>query len=163
VGDQLFERQVVLRRRQVRISASVGVLVGKLPGAANAAVAAGHGLDRFPCWALSGVPKCYDGGALTRRYTTDCGSWQLPDTPTPRQCSATPTNTTPPPTRRSAPGGAERSLDARTVDLPRFWSVSLRASPTMAARPRSTSPHSAPETTGALGRLIFPGSERSPT
>ena len=29
-------------------------------------------------------------------------------------------------------------------------------------RSRSTSPHSAPETTGALGQLISPGSERSP-
>ena len=51
------------------------------------------------------------------------------DMPTPRQCSATPTNGTPPPTRRSAPGGSGGSPGARIVDLPRFWSVSYLGRP----------------------------------
>jgi hypothetical protein len=56
----------------------LGVLVRKLPGAAIATIAAGYDTDRLPHWALSGVPKRCGGGALTRRYTTDCGSWQFP-------------------------------------------------------------------------------------
>jgi hypothetical protein len=54
-----------------------GVPLTKLTGAANSAVAAGHAIDRFPRWALSGTPTCCGCGALTRKYTTDCGSWQL--------------------------------------------------------------------------------------
>ncbi len=52
----------------------LGVSLRKLPGAANAAVAAGQGTDRLPRWALSGTPTRCGSGALTRRYTTDCGS-----------------------------------------------------------------------------------------
>jgi hypothetical protein len=58
--------------------AEVGVSLRKLPGAANAVVATGHNTDRLRHGALSGVPQRCADGALTRRYTTDCGSWQLP-------------------------------------------------------------------------------------
>jgi len=63
-----------------------------------------------PSWSTLGCPWRPSGAAS--------------DTPTPKQCFATPTNTTPPPTRRSAAGAAERSPGARTVDLPRIRTVS---------------------------------------
>ena len=59
------------------------------------------------------------------------------------------------------PGSAPLSS---TMTWPAASAAGIRASPTLAAWPRSRSrsPHSAPETTGALGQLISPGSERSP-
>jgi Plasmid pRiA4b ORF-3-like protein len=52
----------------------IGLSLTKLSGAANAAVTAGQSLDLLRCSALSGVPKRCVDGALTRRYTIDCGS-----------------------------------------------------------------------------------------
>jgi integrase/recombinase XerD len=67
-----------------------------------------------PSWSTPGCPWKPSGAAS--------------DTPTPKPCSATPTNGTPPPTPKSAPGAAAGPPGARTVDLPRFWSVSKNGS-----------------------------------
>jgi len=98
--------------------------------------------------ARCGMPPSRNSGPNTARKprsrprfiscaTSTPPSWSTPgcpwkpsdaasDTPTPKQCFATPTNTTPPPTRRSAAGADERSPGARAVDLPRIRTVSLK-------------------------------------
>jgi hypothetical protein len=55
------------------------------------------------------------GCHIRRRHDEPCWNW-WPTLVGPHNRAA--------PTRRSAPGGAERSPGARTVDLPLFWSVS---------------------------------------